>query len=95
MAGGHATPSAAQDTALLSEGVRAVDDIGLKGRDGNDGRRFCDVVRRARHGALPVGVRAADDVDLTGGGGDDGWRACNADGRARHGASPGGGEVQQ
>ena len=51
MAGGPATPLAARDTAPLPEGVRAADDVGLTG--GDDGRKACDAVGRARHGASP------------------------------------------
>ena len=53
-AGGPATTSAASATVPLPEGVRAVDNFGLKGGGGgNDGRRACDNVGHQRHGASP------------------------------------------
>ena len=55
MAGGHATLSAARDTAPLLEGVRAGDDVGLKGGVGDDGRRACNAVGRTGHGSSPGG----------------------------------------
>ena len=42
-------------TAPLPEGLRAVDDFGLKGGGGDDSRRACDDVGRQRHGASPIG----------------------------------------
>ena len=46
-AGGPATPTAARDIAPLPDGVRASEDVGLKG-GGNDGRRVCMQHRRPR-----------------------------------------------
>ena len=50
------TTSAASATALLLEGVRAVDDVNLKVGGDDDGKRACDNVGRQHHGA-PHGRR--------------------------------------
>ena len=42
-------------TASLPCGMRAIEDLGLKGGGGDDGRRACDDVVRQRHGASPGG----------------------------------------
>ena len=42
-------------TAPLPEGVRAVNDVGVKGGGVDDGRRACDNVGRQRHGVSPGG----------------------------------------
>ena len=89
MAGVHATPSAARDTAPLPEGVRAGDDVGLKGGVGDGGRRAATPSAARDTAPLLEGVRAGDNVDQTGRGGDDSRTACAAGGCARHGASPG------
>ena len=47
------TTSATSATAPLPEGVRAVDDFGLKGGGGDDGRMACNAVGRERHGDSP------------------------------------------
>ena len=54
-AGGPATPLPERATAPLPGGVRAGDDIDLKGGVGDDGRRACDAVGRTGHGASPGG----------------------------------------
>ena len=80
--------SAASATAPLPYGVRAVEDLGLKGGGGNDGRRALMTLAASDTASLLEGARAVDDVSLKGG--DDGRRACDDVGRQQHGASPGG-----
>ena len=46
---------AASASTPLPEVVRAVDNFGLKGRGGGDGKRTCNDVGRQRHGAPPGG----------------------------------------
>ena len=41
--------------APIPEGIRVVDDVGVKVGGGDDGRRACDDVGRQRHGAYPLG----------------------------------------
>ena len=45
-AGGPATTSVASATATLPEGVKFVDDVGLKGGGGGEGRRAYDDIGR-------------------------------------------------
>ena len=47
--------SAASAKGPLPEGIRAVEDVELKGGGSDDGRRACDDVGRQRHGASAGG----------------------------------------
>ena len=55
MVRGPVTTSAARATAPLPEGIRAANNVGIKGVGGDAGRRACDEVGRQGHDASPVG----------------------------------------